>query len=70
MPKILVVDDDPNMVSLFSEHLKLQHYEVVPADSAERAFELVKEHAPDLVLADIEMPQGRPSGLARKLTKR
>lgn len=63
MAKILIADDDPSMVSVLAELVKAQQHEVLAANSAERAFELVKQHAPDLVLADIEMPEGRPTGL-------
>jgi two-component system response regulator AtoC len=63
MPKIIVADDDPAMVAVFSEVLKGNRHEVLPASSVERALELVKEACPDLVLADIEMPEGEPSGL-------
>jgi DNA-binding NtrC family response regulator len=63
MAKILVVDDDPAMVSVLSEVLREHRHEVIPASSPDRAFQLVKEQAPDLVLADIEMPEGKPQGL-------
>ncbi len=63
MPKILIADDDPNMVSVLTELLKVQNHEIITAGSAGRALELVKQHSPDLVLADIEMPEGRPAGL-------
>ena len=63
MAKIIIVDDDPAMVSVLSEVLREHRHEVVPASGPERAFQLVKEQAPDLVLADIEMPEGKPLGL-------
>ncbi len=63
MPKILVADDDPSMVAVLSDILKEHHHEVIPADSADRAMAFVREQAPDLVLTDIEMPEGRPTGL-------
>ena len=63
MAKIIIVDDDPAMVSVLSEVLREHRHEVIPASSPERALQLVKESAPDLVLADIEMPEGRPMGL-------
>ncbi|MGD0650258.1 MAG: sigma-54 dependent transcriptional regulator [Verrucomicrobiia bacterium] len=63
MAKILVVDDEPSMVSVLYEVLKEQHHEVITASNAERAFDLVKQQSPDLVLADIEMPEGKSSGL-------
>jgi DNA-binding NtrC family response regulator len=63
MPRILVVDDDPAMVAVLSEVLSGDHREIIPVSDAERAFELIKEQTPDLVLTDIEMPEGKPSGL-------
>ena len=63
MLKILVAEDDPNMVSVLTELLRDERRQVISANTAERAFDLVKEDAPDLVLADIEMPEGKPRGL-------
>ncbi len=63
MAKIVVVDDDPAMVTVLSEVLKSSLHEVIPAGNPERAFELVTQESPDLVLADIEMPEGNPSGM-------
>jgi DNA-binding NtrC family response regulator len=63
MAKIIIVDDDPAMVSVLSEVLREHRHEVLPANGAERALQLVREHNPDLVLADVEMPEGKPLGL-------
>ncbi len=63
MAKILVADDDLAMVSVLSEVLKDNHHQVIPANSAPRAIELLKQQAPDLVLVDMEMPEGQPTGL-------
>src|SRR5437867_1893036 len=63
MQKILVAEDDPNMMSVLSEVLRSEHRQIISANSADRAFDLVKQDAPDLVLADIEMPEGKPRGL-------
>jgi DNA-binding NtrC family response regulator len=63
MAKIVIVDDDPAMVSVLSEVLREYRHEIVPANNSDRAFEVVKEQAPDLVLTDIEMPEGKPQGL-------
>jgi len=64
MAKILVAEDDPNMVSVLTDVLKEQDHEVISAKNADRAFDLVQEGCPDLLLTDIEMPEGKPSGLA------
>jgi DNA-binding NtrC family response regulator len=63
MPRILIADDDPAMVAVLSEVLSGDHREVIPAGDADRAFELVQQQTFDLVLTDIEMPDGRATGL-------
>ncbi|HTS19411.1 MAG TPA: sigma-54 dependent transcriptional regulator [Verrucomicrobiae bacterium] len=63
MAKIIIVDDDPAMVAVLSEVLREHRHEVIPASTPERAFQLVQGEAPDLVLADVEMPEGKPLGL-------
>ena len=63
MAKILVTDDDPAMVAVLSEMLTEIGHQVIPAGSADRGFELVKEQSPDLAIVDIEMPEGKPTGL-------
>jgi DNA-binding NtrC family response regulator len=63
MAKIIIVDDDPAMVAVLSEVLREHRHEVIPASSPERALQLTRDAAPDLVLADVEMPEGKPLGL-------
>lgn len=63
MLKILVAEDDPNMVAVLSEVLRDDRRQVVTAHSADKALEIVKQQPIDLVLADIEMPEGKPLGL-------
>src|SRR5262245_21032221 len=63
MLKILVAEDDPNMVSVLSEVLCDDRRQVISANNPERAFDLIKQDPPDLILADIEMPEGKPHGL-------
>ena len=63
MAKILIAEDDPSMVVVLVEVLKELNHEIITANSAERALDLVRQQGPDLVLADIEMPEGQPKGL-------
>jgi DNA-binding NtrC family response regulator len=63
MAKIIIADDDPSMVSVLVEVLKGARHEVYPSANAQKAFQLVRDKSPDLVLTDIEMPEGIPSGL-------
>ncbi len=54
--KIMVVDDDPNIVELISMYLLKENYEVAPFTSSQEAFDSFKREAPFLVLLDIMMP--------------
>jgi len=55
--KILVVDDEPNIVKLVESRLKANGYEVVSAGNGRQGFEKAKEEKPDLILLDIMMPE-------------
>lgn len=54
--KIMVVDDDPNIVELVTLYLLKENYDVVTYTSSQEAFEHFKKDAPSLVLLDVMMP--------------
>ena len=54
--KILVVDDEPELVKGLRIKLKHWGYDVVTAHDAEGCFQVVEKEHPDLVLLDILMP--------------
>ena len=56
MSRILIVDDDPNIVQMLAEFLTDEGYEVATATQSLRAFDRAKEAQPDLILMDIMMP--------------
>jgi DNA-binding NtrC family response regulator len=55
--RILVVDDEPVQREMIGGFLKKQGFEVIAADSAERALELFRQDAFDLVLTDQKMAE-------------
>jgi two-component system KDP operon response regulator KdpE len=55
--KILVVDDEPNFVSLVRTTLTHKGYEVLTAGEGQEALQLLFAHKPDLVLLDVMMPK-------------
>ncbi|MBX5456206.1 MAG: response regulator transcription factor [Thermogemmatispora sp.] len=55
--KILVADDDRDMVDILSYWLKGHGYEVVRAFDGEQAIKRWRETLPDLVILDVEMPK-------------
>ena len=54
--KIIIVDDNMATLALGRNMLKL-FYEVYPAPSADKLFEILEKILPDLILLDIEMPK-------------
>ena len=55
MPKILVIEDDADMVAAIRMPLEANDYEVVAASSGEDGLRKVKEVAPDLIILDVMM---------------
>jgi DNA-binding NtrC family response regulator len=55
MPRILVVDDEPSILSVFGTLLKAQNHEVTPARSGEAALALLQQQPFDLMISDIRM---------------
>jgi len=54
--KVLVADDEPNIVAAVEFLLQRSGYEVHVARNGEEALKLVEAHQPDLVLLDVMMP--------------
>lgn len=53
---ILVVDDESRMVRFVKMNLDLEGYITIEANNGFQALEKVRDHNPDLVLLDVEMP--------------
>jgi DNA-binding NtrC family response regulator len=56
LEKILIVDDEPDTVTILRDRLEMDHYEVITASSGNAALEQIDRDLPDLVLLDIQMP--------------
>jgi len=55
--KVLVVDDEKNIVSILAFNLKKEGYEVITASDGKQAVEAAFKEDPDLILLDIMMPE-------------
>jgi DNA-binding response OmpR family regulator len=55
--KVLIVDDEAEVLRLLQEFLSLRGYDVVLAGSGMEALEAVDTQKPDLVLLDVAMPE-------------
>lgn len=56
MAKILVVDDEPSIVSMLSMHLQLAGHDSLSSADAAQARALLADHTPDLALLDVMLP--------------
>src|SRR5690606_18955107 len=54
--KILVVDDDPDILEMLKYNLKKEGYNVMVESNGRKALETAKTFIPDLVILDIMMP--------------
>ncbi len=55
MPKILVIEDDADMVTAIRMPLEANDYEVYEASTGEEGLKKVKEIEPDLIILDVMM---------------
>ncbi len=55
--KILIVDDNPDIVTMLEDRLRSQGYGTLIAEDGRRALELVEQETPNLVLLDLDLPR-------------
>jgi two-component system sensor histidine kinase/response regulator len=58
MKLILLIDDDEGIRFSYGEALRGHGYRVIESDSGEAGLEMARQHVPDLILTDINMPGG------------
>ena len=56
MKKILIVDDEPNIVMSLEYTFKKNNFEVFIARDGQEALEILKNQLPDLIILDVMMP--------------
>jgi len=58
MPKkVLIVEDNELNMKLFNDLLEAHGYETLQTKDGFKALELAREHTPDLILMDIQLPE-------------
>lgn len=55
--KVLIVDDEPPIVAMYTEKLIEEGFEVIQALDGEEAIEVAKQNRPDVILLDLIMPK-------------
>src|SRR4029077_11037129 len=61
MPKVLVIDDEPNIAFSFRECLESTTLQIISASTSREGLELARQRRPDVVLLDMRLSDG--SGL-------
>lgn len=67
--KILVVDDEKEVVQYLSSILQRANYEVISTTQGKQALELAFEHKPDLIILDVLIPDLRGEEIYRLLSE-
>jgi CheY-like chemotaxis protein len=65
--KILVVDDDPDIIKATRRVLESRGYRVIAALNGEECLEKIQEERPDLIILDLLMPKLNGFGVCREL---
>ena len=55
--KILIVDDEKDILEFLTYNLKKKGYDVITANNGQEGLELAKKNCPDLILLDVMMPE-------------
>lgn len=55
-PKVLIVEDDQSLLSIYSTMLKQGGYEPLLAANAKTAIDIVKNQEPQLIIEDLSLP--------------
>ncbi len=57
MKKILVVDDEPEIIELVESRLSVNNYQVISAMDGNEGIKKAEKESPDLILMDVMMPK-------------
>jgi len=68
--KVLIADDEQNIVISLEFLLKREGFEVLVAADGEAALQMIAEHHPDLVLLDVMMPKRNGYEVCQRMRER
>ncbi|MBD1921395.1 response regulator transcription factor [Microcoleus sp. FACHB-831] len=55
--RLLLIDDDPNLILLVKDYLEFRGYEVITAENGREALEVLELDIPDMIICDVMMPE-------------
>lgn len=69
MGKVLIIDDEKQILGLLSRIIGLEGYEVLNASSCKTGLKQLREHTPEVVLCDVFLPDGSGVELVSEIKK-
>lgn len=55
--RLLLIDDDPNLILLVRDYLGFRGYDVLTAENGQRALGILEQDIPDMIICDVMMPE-------------
>lgn len=55
--RLLLIDDDPNLILLVKDYLEFRGYEVITAENGREALDILEKEVPDMIICDVMMPE-------------
>ena len=55
--KVLIADDEPDIIEILKYNLEREHYQVITAKDGDEALDKAKNYLPDLIVLDMMMPR-------------
>lgn len=55
--KILLIEDDPFLLSMYTTKFELENFKVITAEDGQKGLRLAIEESPDIILLDILLPK-------------
>lgn len=65
--KILIVDDERDLLEILSSRLESQHFDCVMAETAVEGLKMAAQSRPHLILLDLNLPQMSGFGFLREI---
>lgn len=55
--RLLLIDDDPNLILLVKDYLEFRGYAVITAENGREALMVLEQEIPDMIICDVMMPE-------------
>lgn len=68
--KVLIVDDEPDVVSFLSQLFEDAGFEVATASDGSQAYERLEKEKPDLITLDLQMPNDTGTDFYRRVHRK